>query len=513
MSLQFNFPPIGITTATATTTNNDVPMKTKSSIMDEVDDDPKASNESGIESGNSNSSVEEYVNKPVVTGSMYIKPQTSTRSSTFQFPIGENASIDIIVIFRGFMALVPPVPADKFARMRTMKLYAKSLQYEAECRFVRMHIDEKLITLFPIGDPKLATPIMQISVDCLDLLRQSRKDVTFFYFTIKDGKFSTEPNGGTIGNYTCYAFHGNSPRSADQAFHVIRHLIEEQNKKNYYAKGLVPMIPDEVVVQSSEKNYEAIDLSKTTNEVQESNNPFNLLLDIDETPMSNVSTDLSIFDQLSINNEEMKTKQSNLESKNNLFILEQLMSPKPEVNCSTFSQQHALYSFNNNHNQNSLPFTPMDQVLNQKIMAPSLSCESKASQPNPSNPFLSGSQIAPPVVLVQPVPLSQQAPMKPMSLVTPTILPTASSNVVNQSNNSSTAAATTTSNQFQSIQPSTFPQYMIESNPFVSNANVPQATSSNDSNMFGDDFNSFLSKTVKGHFIGGATFSDKSTLL
>ncbi|KAJ6221025.1 hypothetical protein RDWZM_006837 [Blomia tropicalis] len=461
--------------------------------MDEVDDDPKASNESGIESGNSNSSVEEYVNKPIVTGSMYIKPQTSTRSSTFQFPIGENASIDIIVIFRGFMALVPPVPADKFARMRTMKLYAKSLQYEAECRFVRMHIDEKLITLFP-------------------LVIQNWQHLSCKYLWI-DGKFSTEPNGGTIGNYTCYAFHGNSPRSADQAFHVIRHLIEEQNKKNYYAKGLVPMIPDEVVVQSSEKNYEAIDLSKTTNEVQESNNPFNLLLDIDETPMSNVSTDLSIFDQLSINNEEMKTKQSNLESKNNLFILEQLMSPKPEVNCSTFSQQHALYSFNNNHNQNSLPFTPMDQVLNQKIMAPSLSCESKASQPNPSNPFLSGSQIAPPVVLVQPVPLSQQAPMKPMSLVTPTILPTASSNVVNQSNNSSTAAATTTSNQFQSIQPSTFPQYMIESNPFVSNANVPQATSSNDSNMFGDDFNSFLSKTVKGHFIGGATFSDKSTLL
>ena len=170
-----------------------------------------------------------------------MSPQTNVKPAAMT-----DAIVDLVVLYRGMVKMVPTVPyEERTLRKRHMKMYAKTLQNADHSRFVLMRIDRKFIKLYSLNEPEKL--LLEISCDQLDLVKQSRKDVCFFYFTTYSTNNTTStmaPSNGPIPNlsalvplsgYTCYVFHGNCTKTADKAYEWIKNFVDFRIKtQDYY---------------------------------------------------------------------------------------------------------------------------------------------------------------------------------------------------------------------------------------------------------------------------------------
>ena len=198
----------------------------------------------------SSSNAEPAANMGNIASSSTTTTTTITTSSANDF-----SSIEMLSIFRGHVPMNCAVPADRTARMMVMKMFAKKVQHSKSfLSFVKMQFDGQGVKLWealltddhqqrqqqqPQEEEENALPL-EIKGTAIDLVRLSKRDATFFYFTTRNAWSDTSTDSGvrspllnyplgersSLSGYDVFAFHATSPRTAERCFRLLQQFAE-----------------------------------------------------------------------------------------------------------------------------------------------------------------------------------------------------------------------------------------------------------------------------------------------
>ena len=388
-----------------------------------------------------------------------------------------------------------------------------------------MRIDSQFVRLHLLDEPK--TLLFEINGSNFDLVKQSKKDTSFFYFTTRptENKAMLEnseiaPNAETgKSGYVCHVFHATCTKTADKAHRLIRQFVEENNdvkpKTTFFSLVNAPTYGAAAALSIAKSNNNektssichplqksdtlSVPASKCEEKASKPPCPstIDLLLCIDEpSNFDSTTSAVSMFDHMppsfTNNNKSPFMTKSDVD-----LFGDHLFQPTPTTNANSFAKQHLNYSMQMGNGvgvqqQNTPVNTFIGNSGNSNGLAPSSITgwhEIPAQQQVPMNPFSLSQPMAPMA------PPMNSAPLKPVfnpfaSMTTPT---------ASKSMNPFTAS---TGMAPKSIP--AYPQYVNISvpNPLMAPSNsASQQTSQNMS--FGSEFDNFLSQTVKGQFNSG----------
>lgn len=499
--------------------------------------------ESGIETSSNTStsatSLEEMANQSATKSSSllnmaFVTSATSIRPQISNVVPKKELSAEMIVVFRGHVPMMNPVPLDRKARTQCMKLHAKRLQNETGAVFMRMVINPTSIKLFHMDRPDIV--LLEIDSKYLDLVKLSRKDNTFFYFStfkapLKDnsGETTAQLTGPSLlqmvspknmenfSGYDCFIFHGTSTRFASRAYRLIQQFVEENcdieesstklgffNLSTHFAGLTATESSGNENALSSISNFQQEPVNLTIDGSEPAKETFNCvakspgqkdLFLVDFSDSAHGSTAVSMFDTLApsastVGNPATISAPSNADLLGNFLLA-------PAIPTIPFAQQHRQYSMQMGNTMSTMNLCdqplikPVPSVALQvepfgvyqalsATKAPSLYMDFKPQSPRPGfgNPFQSAQPVAPKFSPQSSMPV----PMKPVSQFNSNPFAMAPSNVT-----------PIRGSQVQSFK-SQYPNPNM--NPFA----VPSQSNAPQTKGFGFEFDAFLKQTVKGHF-------------
>lgn len=136
------------------------------------------------------------------------------------------------------------VPAERAARTTVMKIYAKKVQHTKDVLFVSLVFEGDSVKLYEAATGIAVDhgnqhslkniPLLEIAGTSIDLVRLSKRDATFFYFTTRNGVFSCPSNRppviknaeGSISGFDVFAFHATCPRAAERCYRYLLQYAE-----------------------------------------------------------------------------------------------------------------------------------------------------------------------------------------------------------------------------------------------------------------------------------------------
>lgn len=150
-----------------------------------------------------------------------------------------------VLLDHGTMDLPTTVPLDKTTLMKMMKGVAKKVQFKSDSKFVEFRLDNDNAKVFGKNEPTKL--LYEIDLKRIVVVKQSKKDRTFIYFTVRNDRNKTidltdglsqtnvlssddcyEPTTKSV--YTCFIYHAISYKKAERIFLLLKQYADQNNK-------------------------------------------------------------------------------------------------------------------------------------------------------------------------------------------------------------------------------------------------------------------------------------------
>lgn len=494
------------------------------------------------------------------------KPARSSLTSSNVTPTttntAPNAAINFVVLCHGLIQLPAPVPTDKKMRLKLMKTCAKSLQ-TADGRFVLLSIQPDCVRLYGKSDP--STILYQLPFGKIDLIKLSQKDRTFFYLTVNTSveEFAEKERAGSLvvsssgaemsspleGHAepstisVCYVFHAINHLSATRLFNQLKLQIERYQRENArkFSQEAAGLLTSAEFGGTNERSSSGVSLLGDDDDKLGQQAELSFWEDL-PAPTTLPPNPPASFDDAFAEPKPISKQSDNISNTNLLSSIFDSMPPPQQ------QQQANVFGGATEHTGNRPPtFFPSNgtngtipNLLGGRPCAPEplISPPTSLSQSNPfSNPvdhlfapsssysFSSATNIPPQPQLVTPrhshsAPVHPSVPAAPQKYRPFVVQPTTNTTTL-PTNPNNPFGSFASSDPFSSMSSSS-------SGPMTKAPNAPLENSGKDRHVmpcttmaakekngqqfFNDQFNDFLSATVKNHFTTSGPSSNSNLL-